>query len=67
MSEKAITDMTDDEILAEIQTLRERRAQARERRVQSKASAAEGPVGSRKRVEEISAELSKLLGDLEET
>lgn len=32
MSEKSLTEMTDDEIIAEIQALRDRRAQARERR-----------------------------------
>jgi hypothetical protein len=32
MTEKSLTEMTDDEIIAEIQALRDRRAQARERR-----------------------------------
>ena len=32
MSEKSLTEMTDDEIIAEIQALRDRRAQVRERR-----------------------------------
>ena len=33
MSDKPLSEMSDDEIVAEIQALRERRAQARERRV----------------------------------
>ena len=37
MSEKPLTDMTDEEIIAEIQALRERRAQARERRIVEKS------------------------------
>ena len=36
MSEKSLTEMSNEEIIAEIQALRERRAQARERRNISK-------------------------------
>lgn len=38
MSEKSLSEMTDDEIVLEIQALRERRAQARERRIVEKTT-----------------------------
>ena len=41
MTEKSLTEMTDEEVIAEIQALRDRRAQARERRNVTKASTTE--------------------------
>lgn len=50
MPEKILTEMSDEEIIAEIQALRERRAQARDRRIVEKSDKAAG----KKPVEKIS-------------
>jgi hypothetical protein len=61
MAEKSLTEMTDEEIIAEIQGLRERRAQARERRQVALSDKSkpkkEGPV-------EIGGELGSILDDI---
>ena len=55
MSEKSLTEMTDDEIIAEIQALRDRRAQARERKnVTSTTKAVE---------KKVSDDIWNMLGD----
>jgi len=56
MSDKPLSEMSDDEIVAEIQALRERRAQARERRV-----ADANIKGTKKPVEKVSDALWNML------
>ena len=62
MTEKSLTEMTDDEIITEIQNLRERRAKARERRITEKN--AESVPKVRKGPEEIGGDLGNLLDDI---
>lgn len=57
MSEKSLTEMTDDEVIAEIQALRDRRAQARERRNIPAASK------TAPKVEKVSDNIWDMLGD----
>ncbi len=64
MTDKLLTDMTDDEIIAEIQMLRERRAQARERRITEKSAALAAP---KKKESGVSDTLWDILTGTEET
>lgn len=59
---KPLSEMTDDEIIAEIQALRERRAQARERRVAAKDEV-EKTAAKRKGPEKVSDSLWDLLSE----
>jgi hypothetical protein len=62
IEERDITKMSDDEIIAEIQALRERRAQARERRVSEKS--AEGVKKVKKDSNEITGDLGNIFDDI---
>jgi hypothetical protein len=62
VEERDITKMSDDEIIAEIQALRERRAQARERRVSEKS--AEGVKKVKKDSNEITGDLGNIFDDI---
>lgn len=63
MTEKILTEMSDEEIIAEIQALRDRRAQARERRIVEKN---EEGMKKKKVVEKVSDSLWDMLGGEEE-
>lgn len=58
-----LTKWTNEELIAEISALRDRRAQARERRT-TEASAVEKKVAQRKGAEEVSGDLGSLLDDI---
>ena len=60
MSEKPLSEMTDEEIVAEIQALRERRAQARERR---QVEAGDKTKVTKKAVDKVSDSLWDLLSE----
>ena len=63
MTDKPVSEMSAEELLDEIRALRDRRAQARERR-QTSSSASEEKVAKRKGAEEVSGDLGSLLDDI---
>jgi hypothetical protein len=61
---KPLTEMTDEEIIAEMEKLRERRAQARERRSIESRSPAERSSKKEKEPETVSGDLGDTLDDI---
>ena len=64
LDERPVSEMTDEEIITRIQGLRDRRAQARERRIQDTKVGADARKKSEKKVDEVGGDLGNLLDDI---